>query len=122
MTVTEDDALLPIFAHQGIIWVDDINYRVSQMWIALQQVCQEILAHKIRLKHFGCMPGSGEFFSTFDMLNIVDILRLTGILPDMMIVIARNIDDVFIEQSLAISGKHQFNEPLKDHRRLVHIC
>ena len=48
------------------------------------------------------MPGNFELTTRRDAIDEIHILRLTGVLPEVMVVIAGEIDDVFIKERLAI--------------------
>ena len=48
------------------------------------------------------MPGNFEMATRRDAIDEIHILSLASILPEVMVVIAGEIDDVFIKERLAI--------------------
>src|SRR5437773_7075007 len=68
------------------------------------------------------MPGSLKCCTWLDSGNKVDILRFTGTFPDVMIMVTRYIQDMFIKKGLSIFRKDKLNKALKHHRRFVYIA
>src|SRR5216683_4211539 len=73
------------------------------------------------MKHPGCMIGGIDCSAGLKAANIVQVLSLPGALPDVMVMVAGEIEDVLVKKRLTILGKDEFNEALKDHRGLIDI-
>src|SRR6266852_4143296 len=110
MAVIENNALLTIAAQKSIVRIDDADNSILQMRIALNQVGQEVITHQVGRKHFCCMQRNFVRSTRRNAVDKIHILRLAGSLPYVMVVVAGNVENVFVKKWFAIFGENQLNQ------------
>src|SRR6266699_6221131 len=92
------------------------------MRVSLNDAVQEGGWHRVGLEHFGRVPrniqqAAGRFLFVV-VRDVIHVLCLAGGFPKMVIMVTRNVYDLF-EETISLRGKNQLDEAFKHHRRFI---
>src|SRR5215469_6545862 len=91
------------------------------MWIDMEQPGEKRLAHQVGENHAGRVRGGIDLISGPQAAKRLPVLGLPRAFPEMVVMIAGDIEDILLKKSLTVWRKDQFDEALKDHGGLMDI-